>query len=246
MSAIVDFRLGNWQDVGRDITCDAFISDPPFGERTHDGHDAGVDIDRSVGETTTRELDYSFLRPADVIEIVEWWSPRTRGWFVVHTSHDLIPVWERALWDAGRYVFAPLPVLGRHRHRKRGDGPGSCVVHLIVARPRNAEFASWGSLTSRYDEPASEPGRRRIGGKSIGVMRAIVRDYSRPGDLICDPFGGYATTLRAAIEEGRRAVGCERDKAAYAIGRAWLDEPVTGRLFGDGLFGDQGGLPGVA
>jgi DNA modification methylase len=40
-------------------------------------------------------------------------------------------------------------------------------------------------------------------------MRALVRDYSRPGDLVVDPCAGGGTTLAAALLEGRRACGAE-------------------------------------
>jgi site-specific DNA-methyltransferase (adenine-specific) len=48
-------------------------------------------------------------------------------------------------------------------------------------------------------------------------MRAIVSDYSRPGDLVLDPCAGGGTTLVAAVELGRRAIGCEPDAGRYAI-----------------------------
>jgi len=48
------------------------------------------------------------------------------------------------------------------------------------------------------------------------LMRAIVSDYSRPGDLVCDPFAGGGTTLLAAAIEGRRAIGAEESPETYA------------------------------
>jgi 23S rRNA G2445 N2-methylase RlmL len=37
-----DLRLGRWQDVLADVTeCDAVITDPPYGERTHSGQHVG-------------------------------------------------------------------------------------------------------------------------------------------------------------------------------------------------------------
>ena len=48
-----------------------------------------------------------------------------------------------------------------------------------------------------------------VGSKPVWLMRALIRDYSEPGDLVCDPFAGFGTTLLAAAIEGRRSVGCE-------------------------------------
>jgi len=56
-----------------------------------------------------------------------------------------------------------------------------------------------------------------MGGKPEWLMRAIVRDYTRPGDLVCDPCAGGATTLIAAALEGRRAIGAECDPKTYEL-----------------------------
>jgi site-specific DNA-methyltransferase (adenine-specific) len=55
-----------------------------------------------------------------------------------------------------------------------------------------------------------------VGSKPLWLMRAIVRDYSRPGDVVCDPCAGGATTLIASVIEGRQAIGSELDPATHA------------------------------
>lgn len=47
------------------------------------------------------------------------------------------------------------------------------------------------------------------------LLRALVRDYTRKGDLVADYFAGWSTTLLAALGNGRRAIGAEMDRAAY-------------------------------
>ena len=62
-------------------------------------------------------------------------------------------------------------------------------------------------------------------------MRALVRDYTRPGDVVCDPFAGWGSTLAASIALGRSAVGAECDAGAYAEAKRRLARPLQVDLF---------------
>jgi adenine specific DNA methylase Mod len=104
---------------------------------------------------------------------------------------------------------------------------------MVVARPRTQAAQQWGTLPGGYVY-AKEIGMAVVGGKPIDLMRAIVRDYSRVGDLVCDPCAGGATTLLAAVMEGRRAIGAEMDPATFDLAVERLRRGV------------QVGLPGVA
>jgi len=218
-----DLRLGRWQDVLEGVECDALIFDAPFGKRTHAGHDAAPN---------RAELGYECFTPANVIEIVDSFSPRCRGWFCTITSHDLAPCWRAALEAQGRYVFAPLPVIDKGRStRMLGDGPCSWSDWLIVARPRTREMSKWGTLPGYYMRSHGDDRSERKGGKPLDVMRAIVRDYTRPGDLVCDTHAGHGTTLLAALTEGREAIGAEVDPEAHAAARARLGAGYTPDMF---------------
>jgi site-specific DNA-methyltransferase (adenine-specific) len=216
MTVEIDLRFGRWQDVLADVECDAWIGDAPYSERTHAGHDMQVRNCKREGlDVMQSDLVYPFLTPDDVHRIVEHWSPRTRGWFVTLTDHVLVPHWTDALRAAGRYVFepdVPLVELGS-RVRLSGDGPSCWTVRLVVARPSTRAFATWGTLPGAY--VVTREAKARVGGKPLSAMREIVADYSRPGDLVCDPFAGAATTLIAAAIEGRNAIGSEADREAF-------------------------------
>jgi site-specific DNA-methyltransferase (adenine-specific) len=216
-----DLRCGRWQDTLAGVECDALIVDAPYSARTHGGHDA------NLGKKGYRRvLSYEGWTPDDVRAFVESWAPRTRGWVVTITDHMLAPVWDAALTDAGRYVFAPLPWVAKgSRIRLSGDGPSSWTCWIVVARPRRGDdrtgrpYNKWGTLPGAYVVTTGSGSQRHnnhIGGKPIALMRALVRDYTRPGDLVCDPCAGGGTTLLAAVQEGRRAVGSEMDPETHA------------------------------
>lgn len=237
----VELRLGDWRKtLARVREVDALITDPPYSARTHakqqhgrrNGEKRGYREKTAGNAITSRGLGYACMTDADVYSFVAHWSPRTRGWFCAFTDSELYPVWRDALRNMGRYVFAPLPCVQRGMNvRLAGDGPSSWTTWLVVARPRGMRPLS-GTLPGAYIGTQHTPGfdvargPRVPGQKPLWLMRAILGDYTSPGDLICDPCAGGGTTLLAAKLEDRRAIGaealaphyeiaCERLKRAY-------------------------------
>lgn len=225
-----DLRLGRYQDVLADVEVDAVIADPPFGQRTHA---AWRSTDSISTELKRGAITYTSWSSEDVADFVAHWAPRCRGWIVAMTSHDLAPYYEAAYVDAGLYAFAPIPcVTWGGSIRLSGDGPSSWTVWLMVARPKTRDMQRWGTLPGAYvnrgngvgiDSDNDSSGRIGGRGKPLDLMRAIVNDYSRPGDLVCDPTAGYGSTLAAALQRGRKAIGAEIDPEVYVEARKRLD-----------------------
>jgi len=46
-------------------------------------------------------------------------------------------------------------------------------------------------------------------GKAVGILRPLVRAFSKPGDIVLDPFSGSGSTAVAAALSGRRYIGME-------------------------------------
>ena len=219
----IELRLGDYRDVLADVEPDAVITDPPYGARTHRGNERMGRFERS-------DLSYAAWTAGDIALLVERYAA-VDGWLFCMTSDDLTGVYRDVYSEAGRYDFAPVPIL-QHRPRLQGDGPGSCAVYGMPARPRARAFMSWGSLPGWYLAGTDRDGH--IGGKPLSLMRRIVRDYSRPGDIVCDPCSGGATTLIAAAMEGRRAIGAELDPATFELACKRIERtPITPPLFID-------------
>jgi hypothetical protein len=242
---VIDLRLGRWQDALADVEqVDAVIVDAPYSARTHGGHDGGTrgdgHHDPAYGHRKVSvPIAFGPWGDEEVRACVNRFAPMCRGWFVTMTDHLLAPMWADALERCGLYAFAPLPLVEiGSRVRLAGDGPSSWVTWIVVARPRSGTFRDgtpcnrWGTLRGSYVFKGKGD-RVIVGGKRTDVMRALVRDYTRPGDLVCDPCAGGGTTARACQLEGRRFVGAEVDPDTHRAASQRLAQPYTAPLFGD-------------
>jgi SAM-dependent methyltransferase len=60
---------------------------------------------------------------------------------------------------------------------------------------------------------------------SESLVEHFVREFTREGDVVFDPFAGYGTTLMVAEEMGRVAYGIEFDERRVRYARARLEHP---------------------
>jgi site-specific DNA-methyltransferase (adenine-specific) len=207
--------LGDAREILPSLTPAAhIITDPPYSERTHSGHDA---VQGGGMDSASREaLGYSSLSPDDCSSLADIFSKGCTGWIVWMTDHTLAPTIEAAMQRNSRYVFAPLPYIHPGRSvRLTGDGPSSWTDWLIVSR--TTAQSKWGTLRGGYVANQGWNDKVRMGGKPTRLMQMVVSDYSRAGDLVCDPFMGAGTTGVACMKEGRKFIGIEIDQAAFDI-----------------------------
>jgi len=221
------------------------ITDPPYSERTHSGHDqVALQVRRDGAErlalgytalsrdgaerlalgytALSRDgaerlaLGYTALSRDGAERLAETFAAASDGWIVWMTDHTLAPTIAGKLESIGRYVFAPLPYFHAGRSvRLAGDGPSSWTDWLVVSRTKAQ--SKWGTLRGGYVAGPGWDDKVRMGGKPTRLMRLVVTDYSRPGELVCDPFMGAGTTGVACMMEDRDFVGIEIDEATFDI-----------------------------
>lgn len=74
--------------------------------------------------------------------------------------------------------------------------------------------------TCAYPIPRHNGKRIHPTQKSDALFAELIRQHSKPGDLVIDPFLGAGTTAVAALEEGRVFAGCDIDPHYVAEARA--------------------------
>jgi site-specific DNA-methyltransferase (adenine-specific) len=209
---------------------DAVITDPPYSERCHRGHDAGA-ADAKDGAKRSA-LGYAALNEEGVERLAKAYAACCNGWIAWMTDSDLALCVRNALESVGRYAFAPLPFYQAGRSvRLSGDGPSSWTDWIVVARTK-AQM-KWGTLPGGYIAGPGWNDKARMGGKPTLLMEALVSDYSRPGQVVLDSHMGAGTTGVACANTGRSFIGCEVDEAAFdlacqRIEQAYRQQPLFG------------------
>ena len=81
-----------------------------------------------------------------------------------------------------------------------------------------------GDLRETIKQPRRGNGHPTV--KPTDLMRYLVRLVTPPGGIVLDPFMGSGSTGKAALREGFRFVGVERDADSFAIARARLEHEL--------------------
>lgn len=202
--AAVTIYHGDCREVVPHVTADVLITDPPYGVEFRGKHSK--------------------------------WSQPTGG-YIGDDDADIgpavvsltLPLVQRAAVFSGiRQMFSypkPVDVGSVFNDSGAGFGPwGYVCFHPVLfygkatTNKRPASLRSY-ELANGMGHPAAKP---------MGWMRWAVNLASEPGETILDPFMGSGTTLRAAKDLGRRAIGIEREEryceiAVQRLGQEVLD-----------------------
>jgi site-specific DNA-methyltransferase (adenine-specific) len=91
------------------------------------------------------------------------------------------------------------------------------------------------TFNSKYNDgvfsyPIHRDGGKRIHPtqKSLDLMRELIEIHSNEGDLVVDPFSGSGTTVLAALQNRRKALGSDLDKEMCVKANARINKYYKG------------------
>jgi site-specific DNA-methyltransferase (adenine-specific) len=186
----------------------AVLTDPPYTERTH-SKARSITADRIHEGITT----FSAISDADLRSILTECGRVSRGWVVATLDYrhavefDADPPEGLKCQRVGVWVKTnPTPQI-------TGDRPAQgweAIAYLHKSKGRSVwnGGGKHGNYVTKIAEPTGHPTA-----KPLPIIQDLVSRFTNPGDTVLDPFAGSGTTLRAAANLGRFAVGIEIDEA---------------------------------
>jgi DNA modification methylase len=119
--------------------------------------------------------------------------------------------------DPNRYYFNP-PLIPATSHRMRGQLKKSTDV-LRIPPPSQDELLDIPNINNMALERVGYPTQ-----KPLALLKVLVEACCPPGGTVLDPCCGSGTTLVAAAQSGRHAIGFDQSAQAIEITRARLDQ----------------------
>jgi DNA modification methylase len=139
-------------------------------------------------------------------------------WFLLPAVRERLTLMEEVVWDRG----------STHNHSNRLMWPQTERLYVFRRTDGTYSLANDNRLTYRSDlwRIALNPRMPSSTGHNAPFVdqlaEAVIETWSRPGDLVCDPYSGSGTTGVAAQRLGRDFAGSERLKKYYDIARERL------------------------
>lgn len=207
-----------------DQSIDVVITDPPYSEHVH----SNARTNAKEAEGGVHVLDFAHLKAKTRTLAARQFARLARRWVLVFCAEEDAHLWRGSLEDAGlEYVRTGRWCKENPMPQKTGDRPAQGDEAIVICHaPRVSGRMHWngGGRTAVYHAALANVDGKRLhkAQKPLGLMEALVRDFSDHGELVLDPFAGSGSTGVAALKYGRRFLGYERDAKHCRVARERL------------------------
>lgn len=227
------------------VTADLIVADPPYGE-TSLTWDRWPDGWLQTAATVTSSLwcfgsMRMFLDRRGEFAAAGWklsqdviWHKNTgssRATDRFRRIHEHALHWYRGPWQD---VHQDVPRVPARTEQERKRKVGEIVRKNPNDVPHNGQYAARDWVDDGMRLMTSVIPVKNLRGlalhpteKPIGILAPLIAYGCPPGGLVIDPFAGSASTLVAARESGRRAIGVEaNEEYAEAAAKRLSQQPL--------------------
>jgi len=204
-------------------TCNLLFTSPPYNKNLkYSAYDDNrSDFEAWIG----RVLEITFANLSD----------RARGYFVI--SEQMV-FWMKQLAESKGWIYSQLLTWCKTNlvggAGKRITGDWNCLSEWILLFRKGKRTAmlpdregntfNWFLESCPQSTFNGDHHRQHVAQMPLRLAQRIIR--RTPGDLILEPFLGSGTTLLAAKQIGRRAIGIDVDEAACELAVKRLSQSV--------------------
>ena len=209
------------------LVADHVITDPPYEADAHTAQRRVL----GKGITACRDLENQplpFLPLTEPVreEIARWSATHCLGWFLAFCQTEAVGRWRASIEGHGaKWRRAGIWVKPDGSPQLTGDRPGQGHEAIAIAwcgggrsqwngggRHGVFTFCKHDAGTGHGGAPKEHPTQ-----KPARLMDELVNLFTKPGDLVIDPFMGSGSTGVACLQLGRRFIGIEREPDYFAI-----------------------------
>ena len=195
---------------------DLVLTDPPYSEEVHAGARTR-NSDNPGSLITFASIDGPDWL-ADVAPVAKSWVVATMDWRHIADAHRDMP-------DGLRFVRFGVWVKPNGAPQFTGDRPATGWEGVGIFHKSGGAMAwNGGGKRAVWEVPAVASDHPT--GKPIKLVREWICLFSNPGETVLDPFMGSGTTLRAAKDLGRKAIGIEIEERYCEIAVKRLQQAV--------------------
>jgi site-specific DNA-methyltransferase (adenine-specific) len=206
---------------------DHVITDPPYAEyvhakaRTNPGYDKAA-----IHMPACRYLNFDSLED-DVRSVIgALIIPMASRWTLVFSDLESTEKWRVALASLD-YVRTGIWHKLNGAPQFTGDRPAVGCEAITICHAKSRKRWNGGGHQAFWEHPISHAmDRFHTAMKPLSLMAQIVGLFTDPGETILDPFMGSGTTLRAAKDLGRKAIGIEIEERYCEIAAKRMSQSV--------------------
>lgn len=204
-----------------DQSVDLVLTDPPYTERTH----KNAKSNRAVGSGRSDIKFHAFTDTALTAALGEA-GRLTRGWVIATLDYAHAFKLEQAppvglkVPRIGVWVKTnPMPQISADRPAQGWEA--------IAYMHRDDTKIAWngGGKHGNFVLPTAQ-GFGHPTSKPVSMLETMVERFTNPGGVVLDPFAGSGSTLRAAKNLGRKAIGFEIEERYCEIAAQRLAQEV--------------------